>query len=371
MGCSATNSVTMSVQEPAVVSMPGAMKKVGIIDRSVSESRRGVIGRIDQVFTLDGPEMNRRGAVAGVNGLLEELMKNDRFSVVKNLEIEQMENSAYGALPAPLPWEDIDEICEDHNLDGLFLLEYYDTDTAIDYTAERVTIEAFGLGIPALEHHATVQTDITTGWRIYDNTSRSIIDEFVITESIYTTGRGINPAEAVKAVTGRTEAIQDMSGHIGRDYGRSILPYWTRVRRDYYVRGSDNLKLAKRRAQTGNWDGAAELWLNETENAKPKIAGRAFYNMAIINEIDGDLDEAIEWARLAYENFGDKRALRYLRILEDRKMSMEVLRRQEVSGNTEVINKIPRNAPKTSTGTQNGSAVQIYYKNYRLYIKYF
>jgi hypothetical protein len=101
------------------------------------------------------------------------------------------------------------------------------------------------------------------------------------------------------------------------------------VRRDYYVRGSDNFKVAKRRAQTGNWAGAADLWYAETQNPRAKIAGRAHYNMAIINEIEGNLDEAIEWVRIAYEDFGDKRALRYLRTLQNRQARMETLRRQQ------------------------------------------
>lgn len=330
IGCSSTNTVTMSVQEPAVVDLPSHMDKVGVINRNLTAEKPGVMETIDQVFSVKGPELDSIGATTTINGLLEELSKNDRFDVLKQPEIEQTENPAYDVFPAPMSWETIDQICREEGLDGLFSLEYYDTDSNIDYTSRRVTIEGpAGIEIPALEHHATVQTTIKTGWRIYDNTGRNIIDEYVMAETITTSGKGINPVEAAKAVTGRKEAVQTVSGNIGREYAQSILPYWTRVRRDYYVKGNDNFKIAKRRAQTGNWDGAADLWLMETENRKPKIAGRAHYNMAIINEINGDLDEAIEWASIAYEDFGDKRALRYLRTLQNRQTRMERLRRQQ------------------------------------------
>lgn len=49
--------------------------------------------------------------------------------------------------------------------------------------------------------------------------------------------------------------------------------------------GSINFKIAKRRAQTGNWEGAAGLWMTELNNPKAKITGRAYYNMAISNEL--------------------------------------------------------------------------------------
>ena len=97
-------------------------------------------------------------------------------------------------------------------------------------------------------------------------------------------------------------AVRTLSGDLGRRYARRLLPYRSRVTRDYYVRGHDDLKLAKRRAQTGNWEGAAELWLTATDHRKARVAARAHYNMAIISEIRGDLDQAVEWARVAYED---------------------------------------------------------------------
>lgn len=147
---------------------------------------------------------------------------------------------------------------------------------------------------------------------------RLVIDESIVSQPVVTTGQGINPTRAIEAVTGRIEAVQSMSRELGRSYAHSVLPYWTRVTRDYYVRGTNDFKTAKRRAQTGNWEGAAELWPTQTGNPDRKIAGRAAYNMAIISEIRGDLDAAIDWSRMAYEDYGDKRALAYVRLLQDR-----------------------------------------------------
>ena len=329
IGCSSTNKVTMSVLEPAVVTLPPDMEQVGVIDRSLLGTESGVLETMDQVFSLKSPEMDKKGAEAAVNGLLEELRKNDRFTAVKMVEAAQMGNPSYGVFPAPLSWDYVDEICREHGLDGLFSLEFFDTKSDINYSTNRVTVKGpLGVEIPALEHVAEASTAIKTGWRIYDHSGRNIIDEYVSIENVVTGGRGINPAEAARAVTGRTEAVQTISGHTGRNYAQSVLPYWTRVSRDYYVRGNNSFKIAKRRAQTGNWDGAAELWYKETENRKSKIAGRAHYNMAIISEINGELDEAIEWAAVAYEDFGDKRALRYLRTLQNRQARAERLRMQ-------------------------------------------
>ena len=55
----------------------------------------------------------------------------------------------------------------------------------------------------------------------------------------------------------------------------------------------------------------------------------ACYNMAIINEINGELDEAISWAQKSYEDYNNKLALEYVRILRNRKAKAETLKRQE------------------------------------------
>jgi hypothetical protein len=332
MACSSTNKVTMSVQEPAAVTLPPAMENIGVIDRSLARSETGIRESLDLVFSLKSPELDKKGANAAITALTEELRKNDRFTAVTLAEVPRQSSPSSGVFPAPLAWDHIDEISREHGIDGLFSLEFYDTDSQISYSTQRVTLKGpLGVEIPGLEHIAEVRTTIKTGWRIYDYAGRNIIDEFVNAETVVTSGRGINPAEAAKAITGRTEAVQAVSGNVGTFYARSILPYWTRVSRDYYVRGNDSFKTAKRRAQTGNWDGAAELWLRETRNRKAKIAGRAHYNMAIINEINGELDMAIDWAGIAYEDYGDKNALRYLRTLQNRKARAEQLRRQHVA----------------------------------------
>jgi hypothetical protein len=51
--------------------------------------------------------------------------------------------------------------------------------------------------------------------------------------------------------------------------------------------------------------------------------------MAIISEINGDLDAATSWAQKAYSDYGNKHGLRYVRILENRKYNEEVLKYQE------------------------------------------
>ncbi|GAG81504.1 unnamed protein product [marine sediment metagenome] len=112
--------------------------------------------------------MGKDGAHESVVGLFDELINNNRFSEVKIIDSVDVRSQGLGIFPSALSWKTIERICYENNVDAIFALSFYDTDTKIDYKA--VTIEVDGpLGIknPAVEHHATIATLIKTGWNIH------------------------------------------------------------------------------------------------------------------------------------------------------------------------------------------------------------
>ncbi|MBT8204950.1 MAG: hypothetical protein KJO20_06205, partial [Eudoraea sp.] len=184
------------------------------------------------------------------------------------------------------------------------------------------------MAVPA--HELTLHTLIKTGWRIYDNIDQVVADQFMSRGEVFAAGKGINPLKAYEAILNRKEAVMQRSMALGNNYGLRLLPTNRRIARDYFVRGTNNFKIARRRAQTGDWQGAAALWEREIHNPKAKIAGRACYNMAIINEINGNLKAAIDWASRSYVDYRNRRALNYLNRLKFRQ-SQEILLQEQLS----------------------------------------
>ena len=329
--CSSTNLVYIRVQQPAPVTISPEIKNVGIVNRSIVSDKNKALDIIDKVLTVEGDSLDRQAAQAGVIGLADELIKNNRFTGVTAFNSLDLRTNVPGQFPAPLTWDVVEKICREKHVDALFSLELFDTDSKVSYAAVPVSMKTPLGNIPGIEHHANMLTTVKTGWRIYDPVEKVVLDEYPITKNVTFTGKGINPVAAAGAIINRKEALIDVSRKTGQDYAFRLIPYWIRVTRDYYVKGTDNFSVAKRRAQTGNWDGAAELWKKETTSSSSKIAGRACYNMAIICEINGQLDKAIEWAQKAYENYNNKLALRYINMLKDRKASNNVLNYQQQS----------------------------------------
>jgi len=323
-----TDLVYMNVTEPAPVSMPPNIKIIGVINRSVASDETKKINGLDEVLSAEGPGLDKEGAKESIAGLRDELLTNDRFTEVILLDDLNLTTTGAGVFPSALSWDIVEQICVQNNVDAIFSLEIFDTDTKINYSNVPVKINTPLGSIPALEHHATMITNVKTGWRIYDPFGKMILDEHAINKSLTFTGRGINPVVAAAGLIGRKDAVKQTANNVGHEYAGSLLPYRIRVRREYYVKGTNNFVIAKRRAQTGNWDSASELWKQETSNRKNSVAGMACYNMAIINEINGELDEAITWAQKSYEDYNNKLALEYVRILRNRKARAETLKIQ-------------------------------------------
>lgn len=318
-GCSATNRLSMTVTEPAPVALPDGVQRVGLINRSTPSEKREGLARIDAVLSAEGMRLDSLGAASALKGLADRLRLSGRFEAV--VVLEDLPEVARGGtrMPGPLTPEEIQTLCVTHGLDAVFSLAFYDTDTQVGLSLGMMEVpNELGLPIQVPAHRIRLNTQLRNGWRLYIPGAPAADDVMVYSDGFQVGGEGINPVKALESVGLRNEQVIARSRQLGYQHGGRLEPSRVRVGRDYFVRGTDAFARGKRLAQTGDWDGAAQLWEGETAHPKDKIAGRAHYNMAIINEIHGNLDRAIDWAREAYATYGTREALHYLRVLERR-----------------------------------------------------
>lgn len=327
--CSATNQLTMSAVEPAPVHIASDVQRIGIINRSLPAKGNVGLDTVDKILSAEGKNLDKHGSEAALASVQSELERLQRFESVEILETIPEIQKGLGVLPAALTWAQVEKICDQYGVDVLFSLSFYDTDTKASVQATEMEIpNPLGIKakVPAIE--ITLKTNIQNGWRIYDPATKQILDEYAFNKNLINTGRGLNPVKAVKTVLDRKEAVVETSSHVGNYYAGRITPYKRRVTRTYFVKGTNNFEIAMRRAQSGKWNSAAELWEQEVSNPDGKIAGRACYNMAIINEINGDLDKALSWAQRSYSDYAEREALQYIKILNYRKSQQRRLNQQ-------------------------------------------
>ncbi len=312
--CSSTNLMSLSVTEPAPVSLPSNAKSAAVVNRSRAADDSRAVDAIHRTISLESRGLQAEGAGASLTGLTDALIRSNRFDTVKALNNLDLRSFGAGVFPVYLSWDTVEKICRDNHADVLFSLELFDAESKV------------ALNIANLGQGSNMKTQVKTGWRIYDPSTRSILDQYVICRDL--TFQGGSLLTTGSALLGHKEAVIKAGNRTGEDYATRIIPYSLRVSRYYYVRGNGSFSVAKRMAQAGDWDDAARIWREATNSSDRKVAGRACYNMAIITEINGDLNGSLQWAKKAYEVYGTPYALSYVNILQQRQANAAVLRSQ-------------------------------------------
>lgn len=78
------------------------------------------------------------------------------------------------------------------------------------------------------------------------------------------------------------------------------------------------MKRAHDKIEGGAYQEASKLWKQEINNPKTKISSRACYNLAVLSEFNGDLNNAMKWAAKAYDLNKQEDTGLYIKDLENR-----------------------------------------------------
>lgn len=317
--CGSKKSISTLVTKPPLISLSPSVKQIGVLNRSIVSEDKNILDKLDKILSVEGADLDKDGSEQSILALKNELSMNPKFTGVKIVTSNTNDNPGGGVIPAPLSWDMVQKICSENNIDALFVLSLYDTDTDASYDTYTTKVNGpLGTKIPAINHSVRLVTTIKSGWRIYDPISKLIKDELLFSEKTVSTGRGINPAKAIEAAKQRKESVMQISQKIATDYALRLMPYKDNIYRKYYTSETPNFEIAKRHVETGQWDEAAKLWEIETKNEDSKIAGQACYNMAFYNEIKGDYTSALEWATKSYTNYENRLALKYIDDINER-----------------------------------------------------
>lgn len=324
--CSCMSTTHVQVLQPAELSMPDSINKFVLVNRSLPTEGNNLGNIVEGLFSGEGIGSDKRASGEALIGLNEGLMNSPRFDVTQSSE--QLTGTGTDQMPEPLAWSLVQQICEDNNADALIVLEVFDTDSKRRFDTETKTKTVEGEKEEYIEHIATLDMKVQTGWRIYYPGEKLILDNSTFTDDDMYKNRALDLETATNGLTSKEEAARNTGRKAGNRYALRIAPMFLTVSRSYYTTGGPDMKMARIRAQTNDWVGAAEIWHQlATKSVRKKVRKRAAYNLALAYEIEGNLDEAIKWAKVA-RDLGEKQSRRYLLVLQQRKLDEQRLEQQ-------------------------------------------
>ncbi|RLD50619.1 MAG: hypothetical protein DRI94_08155 [Bacteroidetes bacterium] len=324
-----TKSISVKVLKPAEIYVPSNIKTLAVVNRSLPAKGNGnqFNNVVEGIISGEGLFVDREASQRTVNGLADGLQNSPRFSITV-LDGLNLRGTGTAKFPAPLPWQQVSQICRDYSADALILLETFDSNTSRRYGSQQKTIKEDNKDVTYTEYNATIDISINAGWRIYDPKNQKIVDQNVFTDRKAWNRNGRTKTEAQNNLPKQAYAVKDAGYYAGKRYAVRISPNWIWVSRHYFVKGNDDFKNAKYKADAKQWQDAADIWKRYVNDPDIKIAGRACYNMALASEIFGKFDVALDWAQKAYADYRLKDARQYINILENRIRDAERLDRQ-------------------------------------------
>jgi hypothetical protein len=318
---SCMKSTSLTVLQPAQMTLPEHISKVAVVDRS--KPSNGWLNALEGLFTGEAIGQDRRSREEAVSGLSNALTRTPRFKVIST-GIEMSGSKAGNNLPQPLEWAEIQRICEQYGSDAVVTIESFDSDNSASATRrQNKRKDKNGKEYIDVSYAARQRTGVRIGWRMYDPKTKIIIDEFVTDDYLERDATGTTERAALGNLPSQVSVTRDVAYNVGQEYGARIAPLYVQVQRRYYgkAKGYKNeMKQAARYLQSRNFEKAGEIWKKIEANpaASKKSKGKAAYNMAVAAELNGSLDLALEWATRSWSEYGNKKARSYIQTIKRR-----------------------------------------------------
>jgi hypothetical protein len=293
-------SLYFELLQPPAVNLPGHIESMALVDRSQSSS--GFLNFIEtgelNFLPLDRPDPLR----ICMNGLADQVNKDGYMELIRTGLVLKRPGSSL-AFPKAMDCTEVSSLCDSFRCDALLVLEFFH----VEFLNSLVEARA--------------------GYRIYDPVSRRIVDQIQLFQQVSWRKTGWSPDGRELKVSGEEEAYYQACYFSGVQYGRRILPAWSRVERFYFDRPVRDTSMAYgiRMMEVHNWEAAQRSLQRAAGSGHPKTEARAAHNLAVVFEALGDYPGALEWAQLAWAKYGLTESREYALQLNRRLAEIEAL----------------------------------------------
>jgi tetratricopeptide (TPR) repeat protein len=316
--------VTLTLVQPAQVSLPQHIQTMIIVDRTLVPDTKE--NKLEGLITGEAFHQDEQAVLQAIEGLIYTVSNGDRFKIIRTTERYKGDPTGK-VFPKAMSWTDISILCSKYKADAALILETFDSDFMLTHGSR-----ASGTGIPGISFYAEGIATISMGFRIYDATEKVISDAYLFNHEMHFDAGGNSLADAVAGVLNKTESVKRAAYEAGTMYGQRITPTYYTVTRYFYDKPKKNKKLSEgvRKSKVADWQGAVESWKEAMKTAKKdKHKGRISLNIAVGYEVLGDLDKALEWAQKSYVEYEEKMADDYMSQLKAR-INEEALVKQQL-----------------------------------------
>ena len=326
--CASYHYVSIESFNPAVITFPEELRRVLIVNNALPQEEVPFESTMRQlpdsiIIIADSTTFDF------CNMLGEALAEFQGFDDVRLLEgCFRKDSSPLSALT--LKREEVEQLCDEHEVDVVISLD------RLLFRLNEYEGEVSGIDITGL-----INVEVSGVLRVYiptrDTPMTTILLSDTITPNTWMNWYNLDFWDLYFDFD-PTNLIRESARYNAYEARKHFVPYWIQDVRWYYVSFESQWKEASAYAESEKWDEALAIWLklyDRTSSRKQKA--RLASNIALGEELTGDLEKALEYATIAYQYMlhylGEDDALTkkqevYVRVLSSRVAENPKLRLQ-------------------------------------------
>lgn len=244
-----------------------------------------------QGFQLSKIVLDSTAADTTIRALAELLFESGRYDVVVPVERNFKRDLPYEILPDTLSNFLVRQICQQYNTDALMVLERFSTKVMTDFSAEKYMDATTGTNY---SYYASQDLKYNAFFRIYKPGAKTLVKEFELIDTIYWESADYTQQRLFAKLPTIKEALTNAGIKIALDIDSKLSPTWFSEKRGYFLFDLKN-DLGQQLMNENRTAEAKTFWLEKAQSTNKKIRARAEYNLALASELDGNIDQAIEW----------------------------------------------------------------------------
>ena len=269
-------------------------------------------------FQLSNIVLDSTAADTTIRALAELMFESGRYDVVVPLERNIKRSQSYEIIPDTLQPDQVREICTNFKTDALMVMERFVTKTMADYSEEKYA-DASG---PVYSFNATLDLKYNAFFRIYKPGAKTLIKEIELNDTIYWESSDYTQERLFSKLPSIKQALINAGIKVALDVDSKLSPTWTPEKRGYFLFKSKD-DQGQLFMSENKYDDAAKYWAEMAKSTNKKTRSKAEFNLALISELNGNIDQAIEYGLKSFYSHYRFQTETYLKKLDARKKALQ------------------------------------------------
>lgn len=224
--------------------------------------------------------------------VINDALNNKGFFNDVNLEINSVNNSSDFFNVQVLSTEDVNKLSTKYKANVILSLDRLKVnDLLTEYYSDEYNT-----------YYATLSARFESQWSLHYPGS-SQYGSITFRDTLYWDGESRNRQKALSQLPDRAAALFDGAVYVGNNTVKRFIPQWEKTDRFFFSTSNKSMRQGFDSLVYKNWKSTISIWDEALPKSKLRTQALLSFNIAVVYEILGDINNAISYAQRSVQCF--------------------------------------------------------------------